>query len=251
MYSSPFFANRMFDSKYSLSTLPTYSHHNFELSKQVDKTTGKITYHTEEPTVEETTKIIETPVKDIFTMSSNGYIQEFLKGSKSPRDYIFGLFHPQILRYNNNKVYENSKLLPYTENYYIKLDCIRYQITGTIKNNELPIEIKIRSRFLTKKDEKGNTIINETESIVINPTENPLLLMDSLPVQKIIPDSNELLYSFVPSLLILSENDPMVDVDLCIKLFYQFSLIEKSVDYEILSEPQKIKKTFPEGFVLS
>ena len=250
MYSSPFYANRMFDSKYSLSTLPTYSHHNFQLSKQVNKETGKITYQTEEeePVIVPVSKPITLPKNDTFTISYNGYIQEFLKGSKSGKDYIFGLFHPQIVRYSNNKLYENSKLLPYNLNFFTRLDSIRYQISGTIKNNEVPIEIKIRTRFLTKKEDKGKTVINETEPIIFENSLQPILLMDSINVQKVIPDSDQHLFSFVPSLLIFSENEPMVDVDLCIKLSYQFSFIENTGEHEIISEvPDKIKtKSLPE-----
>ena len=172
MYSSPFYANRMFDSKYSLSTLPTYSHHNFQLSKQVNKETGKITYQTEEeePVIVPVSKPITLPKNDTFTISYNGYIQEFLKGSKSGKDYIFGLFHPQIVRYSNNKLYENSKLLPYNLNFFTRLDSIRYQIF-TIKNNEVSIEIK--SGLVFDKKDKGKTVINETEPIIFENSLQP------------------------------------------------------------------------------
>ena len=44
MQRSPFYANRIFDSKYDLSNLPTYSNSIVNIDKILDKSTGKITY---------------------------------------------------------------------------------------------------------------------------------------------------------------------------------------------------------------
>jgi hypothetical protein len=108
MQRSPFYANRMFDSKYNVSALPTFSNSILNIDKLIDKETGKILYkerkpqdnlytlndgsvkdYVKESVLEKTNKVEETVTKNVVneivtiaphaqtSMNFSGYLQFF------------------------------------------------------------------------------------------------------------------------------------------------------------------------------
>lgn len=253
MQRSPFYANRIFDSKYDLSNLPTYSNSIVNIDKILDKSTGKITYKERKKTdnlyslndgsvrdlvkdtIDEKTNNVEknvtkNVVNEISTiapqvnssMAFAGYLQEFIKNSNKDREYVFSPYLTRLMKYTNSKVYENAELLDTKSGFLLQVTSVQAFISGLIKNNAIPIEIGLRFRFLCKVNQKGKVLQIDTPFLQLEPTESPIFEFSNFPITKQLPDSDSILYAVVPSVVVRYDDEKTVDLDLSIRTRVSF-----------------------------
>lgn len=171
-------------------------------------------------------EIIEKLPHNNYITEYNSYLQEFLKPNIT-REYIFSVFNPKLTKLSNSKIYENSKLILFNQNYFTRLDNLTITLNGIIKNNNLPKKIYFNLRFISKSEinDKKDIYEYKTESISISPlsTDNTIFISKNFEIQKFIPNSDQLTYIFVPSCIIENDENVTLDLDITIKTLYNFS----------------------------
>lgn len=253
MQRSPFYANRMFDSKYNVSALPTFSNSIINIDKLFDKETGKVLYKERRPqenlytlndgsvknlvkdsVQEKTDKVEEIVTKNVVneiatiaphaqtSMNFSGYLQEFIKNSSKDREYIFSPYFSKLMKYSNTKVYENAELLETKKNFTLEVQTIKLFVSGGVKNNTVPVQLFLRYRFLCKVEGKGKVLQVDTPMLEISPTDHPVLEFYEYDITKQLPDSQSILYAAVPSVVVRYDEDSTCDVDLSIKTRISF-----------------------------
>ena len=265
MQSSPYYTNRIFDGKYSLTNIPKYkSNNSAKIITQTDSTTGKTTYSV----VSETDKKSETINSSItnknfitqkyvkhlvdensatniqvmknnildeliskhpspFVTEFNSYIQEFIKPKTSAKEFIFSIFNPKITKLSNAKLFENSKIVQHLHGYHIKLNFMNITINGA-SNNTTPLKIFFKITFLTVGNELNskNLYTIETQPVYIRPKSietNTSFILENIPLNVFLPNSDEIIYNFVPSFTLSNDETLTLDMDMTFKTLFNFS----------------------------
>jgi hypothetical protein len=162
-----------------------------------------------------------------FTTEFNSYIQEFIKPRTSGKEFIFSIFNPKLTKLSNSKIFENSKIIQFIEGYYIKLNYMNITVNGT-SNNTTPLKIDFKLTFLTlDKDLNTKTTYTVHAShIYIRPKSidtNSSFVMENIPLNIFLPNSNQSIYNFVPSFSISNDEGLTLDMDMTFKTLFNFS----------------------------
>lgn len=162
-----------------------------------------------------------------FVTEFNSYIQEFIKPNTHNKEFIFSVFNPKLTKMSNAKVFENSKIIQHINGFHIKLNFMNITINGT-SNNTTPLKIFFKITFLTLGKQLNNkdTFTIQTKPIYISPKSvetNTVFMLENVPLDICLPNSDKLIYNFVPSFSISNEESLTLDMDMTFKTLFNFS----------------------------